>query len=223
MAALGWRSLGAVASVLTWHMPAEVFAAPSKKTVAPMPTKERRLLQQYSNYDVIKAKTFKESGATFREVFEKFGVPERSSQDDGRRSGARAIGQTELPGPGCSSIARGGEGRDGEQDGDSDCRGLQPPPELPLLKCPHHITLLLVYNADGYYYPPIIVLSRSKTAEKMGKKKKPQLYNLRNPVEQADAVAADEAISAGCLYFLSFFFMPIDRSSCRLISQCRRW
>ena len=71
MAALGWRSLGAVASVLTWHMPAEVFAAPSKKTMAPMPTKERRLLQQYSNYDVIKAKTFKESGATFREVFER--------------------------------------------------------------------------------------------------------------------------------------------------------
>ena len=36
------------------------------------------MLQQYSNYDVIKAKTFKESGATFREVFEKFGVPERT-------------------------------------------------------------------------------------------------------------------------------------------------
>lgn len=131
-----------------------------------------------------------------------------SSQDDGRRSGARAIGQTELPDSGYSSIARGGEGRDGEQDGDSDCRGLQPPPELPLLKCPHHITLLLVYNADGYYYPPIIVLSRSKTAEKMGKKKKPQLYNLRNPVEQLQLMRRFQQVA--CIFFLSFSCRSTD-------------
>ena len=60
--------------------------------------------------------------------------------------------------------------------------GKHPPQELPLLKCPHHTPLLLVYNADGYYYPPILVVSRSKTAdEKMGKKKA-RLYNLRDRV-----------------------------------------
>ena len=99
MAALGWRSLGAVASVLTWHMPAEVFAAPGKRTMAPTPTKEPRVLQQYSNYDVIKAKTFKKSGATFREVFKKFGVPERTL----RRMMAEDQERGQLGKPSCPS------------------------------------------------------------------------------------------------------------------------
>jgi len=65
-----------------------------------------------------------------------------------------------------------------------------------------------VYNADGYYYPPIIVLSRSKTAEKMGKKKKPQLYNLRNPVEQLQLMRRFQQFA--CIFFLSFSCRSTD-------------
>lgn len=64
--------------VCTWTIPAEVFAAPRKRTVAPAPDSRRGSYQRHSEWDIIKAKTFRESGGPMSEVFERFGIPERS-------------------------------------------------------------------------------------------------------------------------------------------------
>ena len=69
--------------------PAEVFAAPRKKTVAPALDPPKRQLQQYSDWDIMKANAFRKSGRSMKEMFEKFGVPEKTlcrciTEDRGR-------------------------------------------------------------------------------------------------------------------------------------------
>lgn len=71
-----------------------------------------------------------------------------------------------------------------------------PPPHLKNLKCPHHTTLLLVYDANGHYYPPILVLSRTKTSEEKLGKKKPKFFNLRDATELNAAQAHDDATTS---------------------------
>ena len=56
-----------------------MLAAPRKRTVAPALDPPKRQLQQYSDRDIMKAKALRKSGGSMKEVFKKFGVPERAS------------------------------------------------------------------------------------------------------------------------------------------------
>ena len=78
------------------------------------------------------------------------------------------------------------------------CDGIKCTPKISSLKCGVHGTWMMVIDDEGMYYPPILCLSRSKTAdEKLGKKpkKSKNFYDMLDADELTAAIAQDEGAS----------------------------